>query len=121
MESLTAGDLSIELEEERSLSLVCNWKGKSNERHPGEVLNPWFDRLLEAAVGAKLPLVMHFEKLEHFNSSTISTLIRLIQGARGKGVALTISYDSNVRWQRLSFDALRVFDKNDELLALKSV
>ena len=78
MNSLTAGDLSIDVEPDRSAALTCNWRGKSNERHPGEVLNPWFDRLLEAAAGAKLPLVMHFEKLEHFNSSTISTLIRLI-------------------------------------------
>jgi hypothetical protein len=121
VENLAAGDLAIEVAPDRTSSLTCTWRGKSNERHPGEVLNPWFDRLLDAAAAAGVSITMQFERLEHFNSSTISTLIRLIQNARARGVRLTVSYDQNVRWQRLSFDALRVFDKNDELFQLRSV
>jgi hypothetical protein len=64
---------------------------------------------------------MHFERIEHFNSSTITALIRLIQTARKAGVKLVMVYDQNLKWQRLSFDALRVFDKNNELFQLRSV
>ena len=34
-------------------------------------------------------------------------------------VRLVIVYDENLKWQRLSFDALRVFDKSDQLFELR--
>jgi hypothetical protein len=54
-------------------------------------------------------LELHFEELDYFNSSTITSLIQLIQEARAKGIPLTYVYDPALRWQKLSFDALRVF------------
>lgn len=119
MESLTAGDLTIEVAAEDT-GIRCVWKGKSNERQPGRVLAPYFETLLGAASDGDTCLEMHFEELEHFNSSTITTLIRLIQSARSKGVKLIMVYDQSLKWQRLSFDALRVFDKNDQMFELRS-
>ena len=52
---------------------------------------------------------MHFEKLDHFNSSTIAAVIRFIQDARQRGVKLIIVYNQALKWQKLSFDAMRVF------------
>ena len=63
---------------------------------------------------------MHFEKIEHFNSSTITALIRLIQFCRKSNIKLAMVYDQSLKWQRLSFDALRVFEKNDDLFHLRS-
>ena len=60
-----------------------------------------------------------FTKLEHFNSSTITSIIQLIQECRAKGVKLVIVFDAAVKWQKLSFDALRVFAKPDGLLELR--
>lgn len=119
MESLTAGALTIEVESDDT-AIRCVWKGKSNERQPGRVLAPYFEELLGAASAADACLEMHFEELEHFNSSTITTLIRLIQSARSRGVKLVMVYDQSLKWQRLSFDALRVFDKNDQMFELRS-
>jgi hypothetical protein len=67
----------------------------------------------------KLPIELHFEKLEHFNSSTITSIIQLIQDSRARGVKLVLVYDEALKWQKLSFDALRVFAR-DDLLELRS-
>lgn len=118
MENLTSGDLTIEVVVSPDSIYQCTWRGKSNERNPPETLKPWFEKLL-AAVG-KGTVEMHFEKIEHFNSSTITALIRLIQSCRKAGVKLAMIYDGSLKWQRLSFDALRVFEKNDDLFSLRS-
>ena len=62
---------------------------------------------------------MHFEKIEHFNSSTITALIKLIQVCRKSNVKLVDGLRPELKWQRLSFDALRVFEKNDDLFHLR--
>lgn len=121
VENLNEGDLTIEVDADTSSAITCKWKGRSTQRSPGGVLNPYFEQLLAAAVSAKVPLEMHFETLDHFNSSTISTLIRLIQNARAKDVPLVMVYDAGLKWQRLSFEALRVFDKSDKKFELRSV
>ena len=127
MEHLRAGDLTIEVVVGPDHVYRCTWKGKSNERNPPEILKPWFEALL-AEVGAtgasgsgsnRASVEMHFEKIEHFNSSTITALIRLIQLCRKTSVKLVMVYDQTLKWQRLSFDALRVFEKNDDLFHLR--
>jgi len=119
MDNLHSGDLTIEVAEGPDAVFRCTWKGKSNERNPPEILKPWFEKLL-AAAGAKLGSIeMHFDKIEHFNSSTITALIRLIQNCRKTNIKLVMVYDQTLKWQRLSFDALRVFEKNDDLFHLR--
>jgi hypothetical protein len=119
MEDLKNGDLTIEVAELPGSVFSCTWKGKSNERNPPEVLKPWFDKLLAGAVERKGTIEMHFEKIEHFNSSTITALIKLIQICRKSNIKLAMVYDQTLKWQRLSFDALRVFEKNDDLFHLR--
>jgi hypothetical protein len=101
--------------------LRCIWSGRSVARKPSEQLIPYFEKLLAAASEGAKKLEMRFEKLSHFNSSTIGTLIMLIQEARKKKVPLALIYDSSLKWQRLSFDALRMFEKGDNLFELRSV
>lgn len=98
------------------------WKGRSGARNPSEVLMPYFRGVLEAASQrGRVGVEMHFEALEHFNSSTVAALIHLIQDARGKQVPLVFVYDRNLKWQKLSFDAMRVFVKSDGLLEMRSI
>jgi len=119
MDNLQSGDLTIEVAEAPNAVLCCTWKGKSNERNPPEILKPWFEKLLAAATEKQGSIEMHFEKIEHFNSSTITALIRLIQNCRKTNLKLVMVYDQTLKWQRLSFDALRVFEKNDDLFHLR--
>lgn len=119
MENLHAGDLTIEVAVTPEGVFHCTWKGKSNERNPPEILKPWFDQLLAAVTAKQGTIEMHFENIEHFNSSTITALIRLIQICRKSALKLVMVYDQTLKWQRLSFDALRVFEKNDDLFHLR--
>jgi hypothetical protein len=120
--ALTSGDLHIDVDVPVAGggggTIVCRWTGKSNDRSPQQALAPWFEALLGDAGARAAKVEMHFEKLEHFNSSTITALIRFIQTARTRGVKLAFVYDPNLKWQRLSFDALRVFDKGDHAFEL---
>jgi hypothetical protein len=120
MENLVAGDLRIDLVDVSSSGPIqLMWRGKSNDRQPGKILSPYFRSVLAAAGERKVPVEMHFEQLDHFNSSTITSIIQAIQDARGNGVKLVIVYDQALKWQKLSFDALRVFAK-DDLLELRT-
>ena len=120
MQSLIVGDLRIEAMEDGVVpSLQLLWKGKSNSRQPSELLGPYFRDVLATAYTRGVPLELHFEKLEHFNSSTITSIIQLIQESRARAVKLILVYDQALKWQKLSFDALRVFAK-DDLLELRA-
>lgn len=120
MQGLVVGDLRIEaVENEAASALQLLWTGKSNNRHLGEALAPLFREAQAIARAKQLPIELHFENLEHCNSSTITSIIQLIQDARTRGVKLIMVYDHGLKWQKLSFDALRVFAR-DELLELRS-
>ena len=107
MVNLQADDLLIEVDEREPGVLVLNWLGRSASRSPGAVLHPWFEQLFGVARERGVGLEMRFERLEHFNSSTIAVLIQLINSAQDRRIKLTVRYDANLRWQTLSFDALR--------------
>jgi hypothetical protein len=113
MNDFTAGDLKLTANGRRSDVIELTWLGRSTDRYPGKVLMPYFQGVLAEAGSRGVPLELHFQKLEHFNSSTITMIIQLIQEARSKGVRLVMSYDQALKWQKMSFDALRVFAKDD--------
>jgi hypothetical protein len=122
MKDLLAGDLSIEVRPSQTpdaISLV--WKGKSIARQPSAVLNPFFKEALELARSQSQSLRMHFEELEFFNSSTITSLIQLIQEAEAHRVPLTLCYKPSVRWQKMSMDALRIFINAEGVLNIEGI
>ena len=118
MESLRAGDLKIDIVEQDA-SIRLHWLGMSNERQPEKVLKPFFATVLDGAASGNKAVELHFEQIERFNSSTILCIIQLIQEARHRNIRLEVVYDPSRKWQRLSFDALRIFDKADGLFALR--
>jgi hypothetical protein len=100
-------ELTIEVDERVDGSLVLTWLGRSVSRSPASLLHPWFEDAFALARERKLRLDLHFEQLSHFNSSTIAVLIQLINSAQSRGLSLTVRYDGGLRWQALSFDALK--------------
>lgn len=122
MNSLNAGDLKIDVIELDDQALLrLDWIGRSNERQPEKILMPFFHEALDRAVATSKVLELHFEKLEHFNSSTIMSVIQLIQETRNRKAKLVICFDPSRKWQKLSFDALRIFDKGDGMFELEQV
>jgi hypothetical protein len=122
MENLVAGDLTIEAKHASpDAPIRVTWRGKSTDRQPGKILGPYFSTILTEAATHKVPIEMHFEDLDHLNSSTIASIIQVIQEARGKAVRLVVVCDQARKWQKLSFDALRVFVTGDGLLEITHV
>ncbi len=119
MEQLVVGDLSIEVSEQPG-AITLSWKGKSNDRYPKKSLGPFFDELFVKASEKNATVEMRFEELDYLNSSTISTLVGVIRDLRDKRIKLVISFDQQQKWQKLCFDALRVFEKPDGLLVMRA-
>ncbi len=122
LQDLVSGDLRIEATVRETPSAVrLAWSGKSNARQADQLILPYLEQALDLAASLSAPLELRFEALGHFNSSTIASLINLIQTAQQRGVRLVVVSDPKRQWQRLSFDALRVFVKPDGLFVLLSV
>ncbi len=121
MQSLSSGDLKIEyIPGTPTGPTQLVWRGKSNDRAPQRILEPYFLDALDDAGRTGTAIEMHFEEIEHFNSSTITAVIRMIEEARRRGVRLNLTYSRALKWQRVSFEALRVFS-SDGFIELKAV
>ncbi|MEW5739779.1 MAG: hypothetical protein AB1938_12685 [Myxococcota bacterium] len=120
MVNLHADELTIEVDERTPGVVVCTWVGRSASRSPGAILHPWFEQLFSYVRERSANLDMRFDKLEHFNSSTIAVLIQLISSAQERGLKLTLRYAGNQRWQAVSFDALKRALKPFEDMAVAS-
>jgi hypothetical protein len=122
MKGLVAGDLVLVTEQVGAHGpLRVFWRGKSNERNPGKELAGFFASLLEAARVRRAPLEFHFGAMEYVNSATLTALVQFIEQCRSAAVKLTVIFDAERKWQRLSFDALRVLVKGDGLLELRPI
>lgn len=103
---LNADKLSLSLEERAGGRIVVRWAGRSDARDPGKALEPFLARLLDNAEATRRTVELRFEKLEYFNSSTVGVLLRLLNSARERAIALELTYDAALRWQSVSFEAL---------------
>jgi hypothetical protein len=122
LDDLVAGDLRIDATlSEAPPAVRLAWQGKSNARQADQLLLPYLERALGWAVERGVVLELHFAALGHFNSSTIASVIQLIQLAQLRGARLLIVFDPRRQWQRLSFDALKVFVRPDGLFELRTV
>ena len=107
MDSLKSEDLLISVDRSAPAYIRLDWTGRSNARNSSDAIGPFFNQVLAEAAWPGRQIEMHFEALEHFNSSTIATLIHIINQASKAKVALRIHYDAELKWQALSFDALK--------------
>lgn len=119
MQNFHDHELDLVLDESAKGVIRVVWKGQSTGRNPAQTLRPWFDGLYLYAKSHSARVEMDFISFEHFNSSTISALVHIINTAREQGIGLTVRYDKAVRWQSLSFEALsraiRPFEKGSPI------
>jgi hypothetical protein len=101
------GELNVKAEREGADRLEVLLGGKSSSRDAGRELQAVFEQLLSAAREERRTLYLHFERLEYFNSSTIAALVQFIRTAQQAGVSVVVRYDGSLKWQAMSFDALR--------------
>ena len=85
--------------------------GAVEMRDPGELLNPYWNGLDDAAREKNLKRVeVDLRDVNFMNSSGILTLVRWITRAKahppGQAYTLVLQYDRNVTWQRTSIPTL---------------
>ena len=117
--TLQLGDLEIEVGNSSTVRLV--FRGKSNHREPDAVLRPLFHEVIKNATTNRTPVELHFEKLEFFNSSTITSVIHFIKDLRSRQIATQVTYDATHKWQKVFFDALGMLQKADGFLQITPV
>ena len=107
MKEVVLGELRVVAERQGADRIEVLLTGKSSSRDAGRALLPVFEKLMAAALEDRRTLVLHFEKLEYFNSSTIAALVQFIRTAQQTGVSMIVRYDAALKWQAMSFEALR--------------
>ena len=113
LQELRSGELSID-STVGSGCLRLEWRGRSAARDPRAILVPYFEQAIAVARDSGNPVEMHFEALDYFNSSTIAALIDAIRLGSEHRVPMVMFYKESVRWQRMSFDALRMFTREHD-------
>lgn len=111
--------LNLHLEENDS-EIRLAWKGKSVERKPGEFLSPILLDVLKSSSEFNKRICLDFRELSYMNSSTITPLIKILERAKRGGNQLTVLYDCKLKWQELSFSALRIFETDDQRVSIRS-
>lgn len=114
----TAGTLRLSAAHTPSGAVAVQWQGRSELREPHVHLLPFFEEVIRSARASGQQLQLRFDQIEYFNSSTVAFVIGLISRARELKVGTEIVYDESLRWQSVSFEALRramkLFEKDAE-------
>lgn len=88
--------------------ILIKWLGESKDREPTKFLSPIFDAIYTR--NQTKPLIMDFSQFEYMNSSTVTPIVKQLERAKKENRKVTIRYKKGLKWQELSFAALRVFN-----------
>jgi len=111
------GLLTLKVKEEKD-KVIVDWEGESTDDNPAKYLEPVFNEIFK---DDSRHYVMNIGKLKYMNSGTMTPLITLLKRmTKGEGSFL-INYDANVKWQELSFDALILFQTEDERINIVGI
>lgn len=122
MKTLELGELSLRVSR-RAVPPTFDiaWLGRGSDPRARGSLVFWFDSLLEDAAADGARVEMRFEELAHANSATITAILQMIQESRARRVPLAVVFDPSNRWQKMSFEAMRVVIADCPLIELRTV
>jgi len=112
--------LKVEVQETFD-SIITNWTGKSVDRNPGKFITPILVDLLERSNEVKKRFVLDFQKLDYMNSSTITPIIKILERAKKGKIQITVIYNKLLKWQDLSFSALKIFQTKDKRVEIRGL
>ncbi|MBT8371478.1 MAG: hypothetical protein KJO34_10980 [Deltaproteobacteria bacterium] len=101
--------------------MVTQWSGKSVDLNPSKFIAPLLTQLLERNSGIKKILILDFQKLDYMNSSTITPIIKILERAKRGKIRLVVKYNRLLKWQDLSFSALKIFQTKDKRVEIRGV
>jgi len=100
-------------------SITIRFIGKSNERNPSKFISPILSDVLHQSDSGNKEIILDFKELEYMNSSTITPILKILDKAtREKNYRITITYRQSLKWQDLSFSALKIFELKDNKIKI---
>ncbi len=120
VETLREDDFQIEVKKSDK-SIELDWKGSLHSSHPEEILDPFFDRLLEELGKSGGSLKCDFTGLEYMNSASIPPLIQLLRRLAEDEINAEFVYDASRKVQTASFRALDVIARKSEFTKVRGV
>ena len=120
IESFASNLLKIDVEENEE-SINIKWTGKSIHRKPGQFIAPILVDVLKKSTDLKKRIVLDFRKLDYMNSSTITPVIKILERAKRGKVQVTVLYERSLKWQDLTFSALKIFQTKDQRVEIKGL
>ena len=100
-------------------SITIRFIGKSNERNPSKFIYPILADALDQSAHSNKDIVLDFMDLEYMNSSTITPILKILDKVkREEKYRVTIVYRQSLRWQDLSFSALKIFESRDNRIRI---
>lgn len=117
IETYTSNKLNLTVEETGE-KITVTFTGQSTEREPGKFINPILTDVVGNSRKYKKAVLISFENLEYMNSSTITPIIRILEGAKKTGETITVRYNQAKKWQELCFSALKIFETKDRRIEI---
>jgi hypothetical protein len=96
------------------------WAGRGSDPRVRPSLVFWFESVLDDAAADGARVEMRFEQLAHANSATITAILQMVQESRARKVPLAVVFDPTNRWQKMSFEAMRVVIADNPLIELRT-
>ena len=112
--------LKVELTETGD-SIVARWTGKSVDRNPSKFITPLLADILERSSGVRKKIILDFQKLDYMNSSTITPIIKILERAKRSKARIVVKYNKLLKWQDLSFSALKIFQTKDNRVEIRGL
>jgi hypothetical protein len=119
-ESYVSNLLKIEIQENGD-SITTYWTGKSIDRNPSQFINPILVDLVNRSSEENKRIVLDFQKLDYMNSSTITPLIKILERANKGKINVSVQYNKRLKWQDLSFSALKIFQTKDKRVEIRGI
>ena len=101
--------------------IELDWKGSLHSSHPEEILDPFFDSLLDDLKSSGASLQCDFTGLEYMNSASIPPLIQLLRRLAESEIHGEFVYDTTRKVQTASFRALDVIASKSEYTKVRGV
>jgi hypothetical protein len=92
VETYTCNKLVVTVEENGS-KITITFTGQSTEREPGKFINPILADAIQNGRKFSKAVLINFENLEYMNSSTITPIIRILEGAKKTGETISVMYN----------------------------
>jgi len=93
------------------------WLGTSDYRDPAKYLNPYFDSIIQEL--AKKDVIIDFYEFKYMNSSTVTSIIYLVELLNSKGIKTVINYKASSKWQSASFKAIKTLSEDMDYIKVE--